>query len=62
VRDETIWLVFQSINTAAVPIAWRLTDADALACIQALKETAKPGTSPLLWVIPVTNTICEVVQ
>jgi hypothetical protein len=35
VRDETIYLVFQAVNTAAVPIAWRLTEADAQACLRA---------------------------
>jgi hypothetical protein len=62
VRDETIYLVFQAVNTAAIPIAWRLTEADAQACLRALTETAPPDTKPLLWIIPVTNTIGEVLK
>ena len=58
-RDETIWIVFQTVNTAAIPIAWRLTEADAHACIEALRQTATYGKA-LLWAIPVSNTIGEV--
>jgi len=57
-HDETIWVVFRTIGISAVsPIAWRLTKADALAFIDALKNEYP---YLLLTALPVTNGMLEV--
>ncbi len=51
-RDETIWIVMK-VTQASIPIAWRVTEAEAVAVQILLAKNAVAGE--YYFVMPVTN-------
>ena len=51
---ETIWIVMK-VQEAAIPIAWRMTEAEADAVRDTLSATKEGSYGPYYFVLPVTN-------
>lgn len=55
--EETIWIVFKSVNSAAIPVRWRMTEVEAIAIAKAMREIE---SGSMFWVIPCSNVEGEI--
>ncbi len=56
IRESTIWVVFTSRNGAAIPVCYRVSQADASDIVRALNTAAKDlPENGFFWATPVAD-------